>query len=258
MVIDVIIPAIEKDLGTLPLVIDSVRKHVTHTIGEIIVVSPESEKIKAMCARKNCRFVNENTVLPITKKDIRYSSAKWERSGWMYQQLLKLGSTKLTNRKFYLTIDADTILLRPHTFRANGKTVFFYRNWSQPEYFVTYRKLLGKKRSSSKSFVAHYMLFEKAKVVQLKKAIEARHQTPWYKAILNNFNRKKQFAFSEFETYGNFLHSQNPGQIKFKTWLNKSSGISTAQLTPGTVKKLSSKFRSISLHKRKWYARKAK
>lgn len=42
--IDVLIPAIEKDSGTLPYVIDAIRKHVKHPIGSIMIVSPNSQK----------------------------------------------------------------------------------------------------------------------------------------------------------------------------------------------------------------------
>ena len=49
--IDILIPAIEKDLGTLPFVIDSVRKQVRHPIGKFMIVSPSSKKIRALRQR---------------------------------------------------------------------------------------------------------------------------------------------------------------------------------------------------------------
>ena len=206
--IDILIPAIEKDLGTLPFVIDSVRKQVRHPIGKFMIVSPSSKKIRQLCAKKGCTFINEQTVLPITKKNINYRSARWDRSGWLFQQLLKLGGSTLGKQAYYLVIDADTVLIRPHAFKtSDGQTIFYYRKWSQPEYFQTYKKLLGKKAASRTSFVTHYMLFERSKVASLKRAIEARHRTTWYSAIIRSMNKKKQFAFSEFETYGNYLHA---------------------------------------------------
>lgn len=253
--IDVLIPAIEKDLGTLPYVIDAVRKHVKHPIGSIMIVSPNSQKIKEVCRQKGCRFIDESTVLPITKKHIRYRSKKWDRSGWLYQQLLKLGGDSLGSQKFYLVMDADTVLIRPHRFRIGGKTVFYCRNWSQDEYFKTYKKLLGKRASSPTSFVTHYMLFDKSKLAELKKAIEAKHHTSWYSAIIRNTDKSKQFAFSEFETYGNFLYSRYPGRFILKKALNKSLNLNASQLSPSKIKKLAKTYRSISFHKRKWYAR---
>lgn len=66
--IDVLIPAIEKDLATLPYVIDSLRRYVQHSISNIYIVSPENSRIRQLCSRKACVFVNETTVLPFTKK----------------------------------------------------------------------------------------------------------------------------------------------------------------------------------------------
>jgi len=256
--IDVVIPAINKDLGTLPYVIDGVRKYVRHPISRIFVVAPDSSKIKAVCYRKGCAFIHENTVLPLQKKQISYRSKSWERSGWLYQQMLKLGSSSVVKQRHYLVIDADTVLIRPHRFYANGKHSFYCRSWSQPEYFVTYRKLLGKKALRPRSFVTHYMLFDKTKLQSLKDKIEARHGTKWYKAILKSINRSKQFGFSEFETYGNYVYSAHPGKVRLKSALNKSLSTSPSALSGSAIGKLARHFRSLSFHKRKGYSRKAK
>ena len=254
--IDVLIPAIEKDLSTLPYVIDAVRKQVKHPLGKFMIVAPNRPRMRQLCKRKGCAFVNENTVLPITKKNIRYRSKKWERSGWLFQQLLKLSGDRLSTAKYFLAIDADTVLIRPHAFRTGGRTLFYCRNWSQPEYFRTYKKLLGKKAASPSSFVTHYMLFENAKLRQLKRTIASKHGMSWYAAILKKMDRSKQFAFSEFETYGNFLYAQNPGGLALRKALNKSLSTNVARVTPKRIKKLAKKYRSISFHKRKGYTRK--
>lgn len=254
--IDILIPAIEKDLETLPYVIDAVRKQVKHPIGQILIVAPKRRKIIELCKRKGCKFVNENNVLPVTKKDIHYGSKKWERSGWMFQQLLKLSGDTLSKSKYFMAIDADTILIRPHAFLVGGKTIFYCRDWSQPEYFRTYRKLLGKKPTSRASFVTHYMLFNNSKLAQLKKTIESKHRTSWYSAILRKMDKSKNFAFSEFETYGNFFYSNNSGKAILLKANNKSLNMSIRQITRRKVHALSQKYRSISFHKRKDYVRK--
>ncbi|PYI56204.1 DUF6492 family protein [Paenibacillus flagellatus] len=255
--IDVLIPAIEKDLGTLPFVIDGIRKHVRHPIGQIAIVAPDSAKIKALCRRKGCTFVHERSVLPLTKRSINYRSSKWERSGWMLQQLLKLSGDKVSTRKHYLVVDADTVFIRPHRFSIGGKTVFYCRDWSQPEYFKTYKRLLGQKAAAPRSFVTHYMLFDKSKLRRLKKTIEARHGKRWYKAILGSIDRKRNFAFSEYETYGNFLYSNYPGSIVMKSCLNKGMSTSFSRLSAPKLKKLAKSYRSLSFHKRSVYARRA-
>ncbi|RAP75125.1 DUF6492 family protein [Paenibacillus montanisoli] len=255
--IDVLIPAIEKDLVTLPYVINAVRKQVKHPIGRFLIVSPNRTRIKALCKRKRCTFVNENRVLPITKYHIRYRSSKWDLSGWMLQQLLKLSGDKLCSSKYFLVIDADTVLIRPHVFRSGGRTLFYCRRWSQPEYFRTYRKLMGRRAARPASFVTHYMLFERSKLRQMKNAIAAKHGTSWYRAILKSMNKTKKYAFSEFETYGNYLYSRNPGGVGIRKALNKSLNMSVRQLTAQKRQSLARSYRSLSFHKRKGYARKA-
>lgn len=254
--IDILIPAIEKDLGTLPYVIDAARKQVKHPIGDILIIAPRKKKILELCLKKGCKFVDEDTVLPITKKHINYRSKKWERSGWLFQQLLKLSGDTLCKNDFYLVMDADTVLIRPHIFRKGQKTVFYCRNWTQDEYYKAYYKLLKRKAASRLSFVTHYMLFEKSKLKQLKNKIEANHHVSWHSAILKSINRTKQFGFSEFETYGNFLYSSFPQGLIQKQALNKSLNVKAGEISQSRIKELSRKYRSISFHKRKGYIRK--
>ncbi|MFC3749392.1 DUF6492 family protein [Paenibacillus sp. GCM10012306] len=253
--IDVLIPAIEKDLATLPHVVKAVRTHVKHPIGRILIVAPRKERLLHFCREHSCTFIDENTVLPITKKDIHYRSRTWERSGWLFQQLLKLGGDKLCKADYFLVIDADTVLIAPHRFRQNGRTVFFSRSWSQPQYFVTYKKLMGRKASAPSSLVTHYMLFERSKLSRMKKEIEARHGVPWYSAILRSMNRSKQFAFSEFETYGNYVYQNSPGGMLIRKARNKSLHRNAGEVSQTEKAMLGKSYRSLSFHKRKGYSR---
>ncbi|MFB5265744.1 DUF6492 family protein [Paenibacillus enshidis] len=253
--IDVLIPAIEKDLGTLPYVIDNVRRFVQHPIGRIYIVSPASSKIKQLCSSKNCVFIDEKTVLPITKKDINYQSPRWNRSGWLYQQLLKMNADQYVKASHFLVLDADTVLIRPHSFFKAGKTVFYCRDWSQPEYFNTYRKLLGMKPPRPRSFVTHYMMLEKSKLTALKKKIEAIHHIPWYKAIIRSIDKKKQFGFSEYETYANYLYTLNSDSMLLRNAKNKSLNMNAADLKEEEMLKLAREYRSLSFHKRKIYSK---
>ena len=257
-IIDVLIPVVEKDLDVLPYVIDAARKNVRHPIGEIFIVAPESSKIQNLSIEKNCKFIDENTILPITKKDIDYCPKKRnsyvDRSGWLFQQLLKLSGDTLSSREGYLVLDADTVLIRPHIFEQNNKTVFFLRSLYYRPYFETYLKLLGENAigpSRSTFFISHYMFFKKKRVAELKKLIETRHQTDWYSAILDSMNKKKWDSFSEYETYGNFMLKNYPEQIILKSRRNlglKRSSIKN--ISRINIKELANKhgIRSMSFH----------
>jgi len=50
------------------------------------------------------------------------------------------------------------------------------------------------------------MYFNKSRVMELKKLIEAKLNTNWYTAILNCINKKELSSFAEYETYGNFMY----------------------------------------------------
>ncbi|WP_442602299.1 DUF6492 family protein [Paenibacillus sp. KN14-4R] len=251
--IDIIIPAIEKDLVTLPYTIDGIRKYVQHPIGQILIISPQSKAIKQLCQRKHCKFIDEKTVLPLTKNDIHLRTTKWERSGWMYQQLLKLSGDTLSSQDFFLVMDADTVLIRPHVFRKNGKTIFYCRTWSHDEYFKAYNKLLGIQGRARLSYVTHYMLFERTKLAAMKRKIEKRHHMRWYAAILNKATKRKAFSFSEFETYGNYVRATYPGQSIQKLSRNRGLRTNMKNLSPTSLRKLAKKFKSLSFHKRKAY-----
>lgn len=256
--IDVLIPAIEKDLEVLGYVIDSARRNIIHPIGKIFIIAPESTNIMKLSVEKNCKFVNENKVLPLTKKDIDYcpkkGNARIDRSGWLFQQLLKLSGDTLSSQDGFLVLDADTVLVRPHTFERDGKTVFFYRDLYYKPYFDTYRRLFGEDAlcpNFSIFFVSHYMFFKKKRVAELKKRIETRHNTNWYTAILNNINKNQWDSFSEFETYGNFMFKNHPHEMILKKRHNLSLKRSSIKnISNLKIKELAYRYRirSISFH----------
>ncbi|AWB44546.1 hypothetical protein DCC85_10115 [Paenibacillus sp. CAA11] len=253
--IDVLIPAIEKDLATLPLVIDAVRRYVKHPINKIYVVSPLSARIQKLCKLKNCTFVNEKKALPITKKNIHYSSSKWERSGWLYQQLLKMNGDQICKKPNFLVIDADTVFIRPHTFISKGKTIFYCRSWSQPEYYRTYKKLIGSKAPAPRSFVTHYMLFNRNMLAELKQFIEKKHRKVWYQAVIDSIDKTRSFGFSEYETYANYLYTKDAKRTILYSALNKSLKIKASTLKSEQLEKYALRYRSLSFHERKAYSK---
>jgi hypothetical protein len=255
--VDILIPCAPKDVRTLPFAIDAARKHVRHPIGRIYVVAPRNRRIKAVCRRKNVSFVDERRVLPFSKNRYRYRTKTRELSGWLYQQLLKLSGDRVCRAGHFLVLDADTLLIRPHRFLRGGKTVFYCRNWSRPEYFRTLAKLLGRRRASSRSFVAHCMLFSRRKLAILKKTIEKRHGIAWHEAIWRAMDKTKPYAFSEYETYGNFVYGRDPRSVIRLPALNRNMASDPRRLTERAIRRLARSYRSLSFHKRKGYRRTA-
>jgi len=246
--IDVLIPTIEKDLDILTFVIDSIRENIRHPIGKIFIVSPNSEKIKNLCIDKNCTFIDETSVLPVDKKNIDYEYKGNDRSGWLFQQLLKLSADVISKEKFILVADSDTVFIRPQVFEINNKILFDISDEYHEEYFITHKKLTRMQAKYPLSFICHHTLFESAKLHELKAFIENNHQLPWYKAIINNINKNNISFFSEYETYGNFVYANYRQDILLQYWFNLSLNKESINNLENLKKTFSKNCKTISFH----------
>lgn len=163
--IDVVIPIIEKDLKILPLCFEGIKACVNNKIKDIYIVAPRiNEEIIVFCEKHQVKYVDESTVIGITPKDINLmvegvNGTCINRSGWLFQQLLKL-SGNIGTCENYLCIDSDHILVRPHTFvDKNNIPVFYMSAECHEPYYENIRKISSTKKMSYLSYVAHKMLF---------------------------------------------------------------------------------------------------
>lgn len=203
--VDVLIPVCEKDLRILPLALEGVRRQVAHPIAAIYIIAARSELIEQFCREHDCRFVEEGEVLGYTARDlnVKVEPSGRDRSGWIFQQLLKL-SGRVGESDHFLTIDSDHILLRPHTFLSeDGRTVFYgSREYHRP-YYENIERLMGFRPESRLSYVAHKMCFSRQRLAELRAEIEQRTGKAWDRAIVESLDRTQISGFSEFELYGN-------------------------------------------------------
>lgn len=211
--IDVVLPIIKKDLTILPLCFEGIRTCVVDPVRDIYIVAPEEKEIVDFCKEHNAIYVNEKDVLGISPKDISLiikdeKGNIMDRSGWLFQQLLKL-SAKIGTCNNYLSIDADHILIAPHTFISNDNLpVFYMSSECHDAYYRNIKELIGLSKLSSLSYVAHKMIFNKTNLKELHKYIEENTRKNWIEAIIDSYDRKEGAGFSEFELYGNFVHNK--------------------------------------------------
>lgn len=209
--IDVVIPIVKKDIDILPLCLQGIRENVTQQIKDIYIVAPNDEDIKKFCQQEKIVFVDETTVLNMSPQDLnlqimRPNGQTTNRSGWLFQQLVKL-SGRVGTCDYYLTIDADHILLRPHVFLTQeGTTVFYMSEECNTAYYQNIHRLTGRRYCSLFSYVDHKMLFSKQELTLLRDIIEeANSGMNWIDAILKSYDRTETSGFSEFELYGDFV-----------------------------------------------------
>ncbi len=220
--IDVVIPAVEKDLETLDLCIKGIKKN-GRFIRNIYVVSDKQLTDKAQWFdEKKYPFTKFNLACEIFKNEAiaqEYLQVPDNRIGWVLQQLLKLYAPLVIPgiSSNVLVLDSDTIFLRRVSFinmkgepYLNPGTEYF------KDYFDHAAQLIPgfKKLYRQHSGISHHMLIQKDVIEHLFQSIERSHSIePWKafcRAIKVFHNRKKIIsgqAMSEYEIYFNFLLS---------------------------------------------------
>lgn len=246
--IDIIIPVVDKDMEILPHCLKSIREYVNHPINKIYVISSKSNNIKIFCENNGCIFKDEDKVLPIRKKDIVYKVGSNDRSGWLFQQLLKLGGDTISKEDNFLIVDADTVYLRPRVFEYRNKFIFDVSNEHHAPYFKIYEKLLGENNFLPASFISHNMLINTSVLRELKNDIGKRNKSKWYDAILENIDKGQFSCFSEWETYGNYVFQNYRDKMILEYWFNLSLKRIEINNIKNLVRILSPFYKSLSFH----------
>ncbi len=211
--IDVIIPVVKKDLFVLPLCLEGVKLCVAHPVRAIYIVAPNEKEIVSFCGEHRLTYVDETTVFGFGPKELNLKitspgGTTTDRSGWLFQQLIKLAGTIGTCEN-YLCIDADHILLQPHAFISeNDEPVFYMSPERHRPYYDMIGRLMGSVALAKLSYVAHKMIFNKELVGALQKHIGNHTGKDWVSAIVERYDKTQISGFSEFETYGNFVISK--------------------------------------------------
>jgi len=221
--IDIYIPATLKDIDVLKDVLKNALLYIKHPINKIYLVCKPSAEFSELCAEYGATMVDERAVLNYSKAHINYIYNDEDRSGWLYQQLLKLNAGTIVETENFLVLDADTIFIKPKVFLYKNKTIFDVSEERHEPYHRVYEKILKRKSVSELSFISHYMLFNKSLLRQLKSEIEIIHGKPWDKVILEFTDYSSISGFSEYELYGNFVSEKYPSKIKKEYWFNTTS-----------------------------------
>lgn len=247
-VVDLVLPTIAKDFDTLQTVIESARKHVQHTIGTIYIVTRPNQLMAEFCHSHGYVLVDESTVLGYGKEAIHYFVEGVDRRGWLFQQLLKLAGDQIAKTENFISIDSDTILIRPHSFMENGKFIFRQNEeWHAP-YFAAFEKMFGYPVRTWFSYTSHMMMFDKEMLHKMKMELEARHKKSWDKVYIGTANPKEISCVSDYDTYANWVQCNYPYRVKNTILYNKT--LLRAELVPLTEleNRHNKQFHSVSFH----------
>jgi hypothetical protein len=196
-------------------------------------------------------FVDENKLingldLLKVKSILKERINSCDRSGWYFQQFLKMGYSYLCTEEAYIVWDADTIPLNGISLidKKTNKFLFTMKKEFHKPYFNTINKLFDGyiSKFNEKSFIAEHMIIDKKIMLEMIEKIENNKRlkgNKFYEKILyaidkNDLNKS---GFSEFETYGNFVMRFHKNKYRFRELKTLREGIKYLGENP-TEKKL--------------------
>ena len=245
--LDVLIPAAEIDWGVLSVAIDGVKRNLAHPVGTIWIVTALGSKAAKVADEQGCEVVDERDVLPIRRDDIDYHFGSVDRSGWLFQQLLKLTADTISSSDHVLVIDADTVMIRPQSFTCGNKVVLFHSGEYHPPYFEAYRAVTGQAPATRVSCTTHHMVLRRESLQGLKALMERHRSVPWWQAVLDTCVYESVSGFSEYEVYGNYELSSG-GRLARRWWRNAIAPRSELTDLDGLSRRYRGGLRTVSFH----------
>lgn len=203
--VQIIYVVAEKDLLTLTYSLDSLFYIKGVQIDEIILIGKKGGSIEEFAKTRDLNFIDEESVLGFGPNHYFYPMETGARSGWLYQQMIKLGWSKFSNKTAYIVVDADTIFIDDTYFVLNDKYVFFLAEEFYIPYSKSYEMIFNKKDYSLWSYVAHMMIFDVSAVNEMLDDISANSDSTWHEAIAETRKIDSKSCFSEYHTYATWF-----------------------------------------------------
>lgn len=243
--VDIVYVVHHKDVGKLAQSIDSLRLIINITINNIFIITNDLTLLKGFLRDDRVSFISETEVLGFNVNHYQYPlepTALPNRSGWLYQQLLKLGWAYKSHSDNYIVIDADTHFIKPISFfDKSGRFIFFGTGEWWPPYFAAFFLIFNEKPKARWSRTAHMMIFNKQYVLKMLSELESLHSIPWHEVIANTRPLNSHACFSEYETYANWMLLRYPNECSVRPSYNTNTKNSKLNRGKG-------RFNSISAH----------
>ncbi len=235
---DVIIPIAMNDVIALKNILPYIFKIFQNNK---ITIIANKNVLSSFTDEKNLRLIDENEMLPglqfnSIKKIInrKYPKAV-RRTGWYFQQFLKLGYSRICEKEYYLSWDSDTIPLNKIDFFTELGEPYLSKLppvLHDKAYDTTISNLWpdgSVKKREFNSFVTEHMMFSKRIVTAMLSEIECMPNLNgeyFFEKIMDAIpiNELNLSGFSEFDTYAAFVRSKFPEEYVLRDWHNLRHG----------------------------------
>lgn len=192
----------------------------------IVLVGPESMR-EQIVLQEDMFYVDGNRLFQGMSKEsvrscidslIQQGGIKkyGDRSGWYFQQFIKMIYSQYTNEEEYLVWDADVVPINPVSFREehDNKNIFITGGKHHHlVYYDTMGRLFNKELRPVKedTYVSHYMLVDSGIMREMIEKIQNNTSLKgdtWWEKILAaiDIGELQEAGFSEFETYGEYVN----------------------------------------------------
>lgn len=143
------------------------------------------------------------------------------RAGWYLQQFLKLAAAAAPGADWRLVWDGDTLPLRPLRLLSDDsppRPLLAPRADRHPPYLRTIERLLGAGPFAPYSFIHEHLLMRRDLAAALVDALRIEGED-WPLRVLEAIDDVELMpsGFSEFETYGTFVHRRDPQHFRLRS-----------------------------------------
>ena len=226
MSIPVVFVCSENDFIKLKIHISKFKERISNNI---VIIGKAS--LKNLCSDDiDITFLDEDKLLPgltfskIKELIIKRNPNPW-RTGWYFQQFLKMAYSFICTEPYYLIWDADTIPLNKY----NSTELFFdVKTEYRKSYFDTINKLFPElSKKAPYSYISEHMIID-SKIMRelINKIQEIISDKPFYEIIMEKIETDELSGagFSEFETYGTYVQFYHPRLYKIRKWYSLRDG----------------------------------
>lgn len=253
--ISVMIPCIEKDLPFLTTCIEGVRRNVINPINKISIITNCPELVQAV-VEPTIEIITESAYLPQIIQDFISDNIPKTVRGWVSKQIIVMYCAYMSEQDGVLTVDADTILLKPRMFLNNEKQILCpVVEYSQHDALTTHKTWKSAGQSLGISFKAHHMLMKPKIIREMFDTLGGFEQgsLKWLTSTLSD----EWLPFSEFHSYATWILNQYPSQVELARWGNIRASRSGIESLLGSknstniyneIKNNYSTYNSVSFH----------
>lgn len=190
-------------------------------VDKIIIIGNKETGELVEKSGKSIAFLNEDSVYQNLNYKrvgtaIKERGGREGRTGWYFQQFLKMAYAFCTTEEYYLVWDGDTVPIRKiELFDEAGKPYLALKEEYNEAYFVTMERLLGFKKIREESFISEHMLIGSGYMREMIQEIEenkALKGDSFFEKILSAVGDEmlSGSGFSEYETYGTYMLQKHP------------------------------------------------